>query len=184
MGPFLVVSFVALALTAWQVRADRSVFERFFAAMDPLVVMAGASVAGTAAIVYLLEASDFALLGPGGWREAISVIAWTVPLAAAVAIGADLVLRYPEDINVAMPDALRFYPAIAVFVEIALHAVPVAVLVAALGMPTGLDVPFWRGPRPRASTSGSSCRASTGCTPTRTIWSIRWCGAIRSPSSC
>ncbi len=144
MGPFLVVSFVALALTAWQVRADRSVFERFFAAMDPLVVMAGASVAGTAAIVYLQEASDFALLGPGGWREAISIIAWTVPLAAAVAIGADLVLRYPEDINVAMPDALRFYPAIAVFVEIALHAVPVAVLVAALGMPTGMNVTFWR----------------------------------------
>jgi hypothetical protein len=43
-----------------------------------------------------------------------------------------------------MPDALRFYPAIAVFVEIALHVVPIAVLVAILGMPTDFDATFWR----------------------------------------
>ncbi len=41
-------------------------------------------------------------------------------------------------------DALRFYPAIAVVVEVALHAVPIAVLVMLLGMPTGLDATFWR----------------------------------------
>ena len=60
------------------------------------------------------------------------------------AIAADLVLRFAEDTNVALPDALRFYPAIAVFVESALHIVPIAVLVSFFGMPTGLDATFWR----------------------------------------
>ena len=78
------------------------------------------------------------------WKGAVSTIAWAVPLLAVAAIGADLVFRYAEDTNVAMPDALRFYPAIAVFVEIALHVVPIVVLVAILGVPTGLDATFWR----------------------------------------
>ena len=65
-------------------------------------------------------------------------------LIAASAIAADLLLRFDEDMNVAMPDALRFYPAIAVLVEIALHLVPIAVLVGLLGAPTAIDITFWR----------------------------------------
>ena len=143
-GPILVASFVAVALTAWQVQVDRSVFERFFGALDPVGVVAGAAVVGVVAIASLQANSDFAVLGPGTWSHAVSIIAWAVPLLAAAAIGADLVVRYAEDTNVAMPDALRFYPAIAVFVEFTLHAVPIALLVAMLGAPTGLDATFWR----------------------------------------
>ena len=143
-GPFLMISIVAVALTAWQVQVDRSVFGRFFGGLDPIGVMTGAAAVGVVAIAYLQGTSDFTVFGPGAWREAVTIIAWAVPLLAAAAIGADLVFRYPEDSNVAMPDALRFYPAIAVFVETALHTAPVAVLVAILGMPTGLDRTFWR----------------------------------------
>ncbi len=144
MAAFLVISIMAIGLTAWQVRVDRSVFEPFFGSVDPVWVMTGATIVGFGTIAYLEQASDFAVLGPGPWRDAVSVIAWMVPLLAAAAIGADLVLRYAEDTNVAMPDALRFYPAIAVFVEVVLHAVPIAVLVAIFGPPTGFDVTFWR----------------------------------------
>ncbi|MCP4083515.1 MAG: hypothetical protein GY745_00440 [Actinomycetia bacterium] len=144
MGPFLVISVLAVALTAWQVRVDRSVFERFFGAAHPVMVIIAAVIAGVVAIGYLQDSSDFAVLGPGTWTEAVSIIAWTVPLFAAVAIGADLVLHHAEDTNVAMPDALSFYPAMAVFVEIALHLVPIGVLVAVLGPPTGLDATLWR----------------------------------------
>jgi hypothetical protein len=144
MGPFLLISIMAIALTAWQVQVDRTVFERFFGALDPVGVMTGVSVVGIVVIAYLQAISDFAVLGPGTWTDAVVIIAWAVPLLAATAIGADLVFRYAQDMNVAMPDALRFYPAIAVFVEIALHAVPIAALVAILGMPTGFDATFWR----------------------------------------
>ena len=144
MGPFLTICIVAVTLTAWQVQVDRLVFERFFGARNPTGVMTVVAVVGVIAMAYLQGTSNFAVFGPGAWRDVISITAWAVPLLAAAAIGADLVLRYAEDTNVAMPDALRFYPAIAVFVEITFHVVPIAVLVAILGMPTGLDVTFWR----------------------------------------
>lgn len=144
MAPFVMISVVAVALTAWQVHVDRSVFQRVFGSMNPIGVMTGAAIAGFLAMAYLEQTSDLAVFGPGRWSDAVSTIAWSVPLLAAVAVGADIVLRYAEDTNVAMPDAVRFYPAIAVFVEIALHTVPIAVLVAVLGMPSGFDVTFWR----------------------------------------
>ncbi len=144
MGPLLLVSVAAIALTAWQVQDDRSVFEPYFGPLDPIGVMAGAAVGGAVAMAYLQGTSEFAVLGPGAWTDVVTIIAWAVPLLAAAAIGSDLVVRYAEDTNVAMPDALRFYPAIAVFVELALHVVPIAMLVAVLGMPTGVDATFWR----------------------------------------
>ena len=144
MGVFVVIIVVAIALTAWQVSTDRSVFEDYFGAANPMVVMVGAAAAGAIAMAYLQGSSSFAIVGPGTAKDAVSVIAWAVPLLAIVAIGADLVVRFDEDANVALPDALRFYPAIAVFVELVLHVVPIAVLVAFLGMPTGLNATLWR----------------------------------------
>jgi hypothetical protein len=141
---FLVLSVGAVVLTAWQTDVDRSVFERFFGAVNPTGVMILAALVGVIAMAYLEGSSDFTMLGPGTSRDAMLVIAWAVPVLTAAAIGADLVLRFPEDTNVAVPDALRFYPAIAVFVESTLHLAPIAVLVALLGPPTGLDVTFWR----------------------------------------
>lgn len=143
-GPVLVFAAVAVALTAWQVQVDRSVFEPYFGALDPVAVMAITGVVGAAGLAWLQGASGFAVHVPGTERDALAVIAWVVPLFATAAIGADLVLRFPEDTNVALPDALRFYPSIAVFVEVALHALPIAVLVALIGTPTGLDATFWR----------------------------------------
>ena len=143
-GPVLLISIVAVALTAWQVQVDRSVFEPFFGGINPVGPMIGAAIVGLAAIAYLQRISDFTVFGPRPWRDAVSVTALGVPLLTAAAIGADLGLRYAEDTNVAMPDALRFYPAIAVFVEISLHAAPIAILVRTLGMPTGLNETFWR----------------------------------------
>ena len=144
LSPFLLISLVAIALTAWQAQIDRSVFERFFAAMNPVWVVAGTAAVGALALAYLRAVSELAVFGPGAWTDAVPFIAWVVPLFAVAAIGADLLFRYSEDMNVAMPAALRFYPAIAVVVEIALHAVPIAVLVAIFGAPTGFDATLWR----------------------------------------
>jgi len=69
MGPFLATVIVAVALTAWQVRVDRSVFERFFGALDPIGVMIGIAVVGVISMAYLQGTSDFAVLGPGAWRD-------------------------------------------------------------------------------------------------------------------
>jgi len=141
---FVVISLGAVALTMWQTCIDRSVFERYFGALNPVGVITGASMVGVIAIVWLQQHSAFRMVGPGSASGAVTIIAWVVPVMVVVAIVADFVLRFAKDANVALPDALRFYPAIAVFVEIVLHAVPVAVLVAVLGSPAGLDATFWR----------------------------------------
>ncbi len=144
MEALVAISVAAVALTGWQVRVDRSVFENLFGATTPIAVMVAVAFVGVAGMGYLQGSSDFAASGPGAASGAAVVVAWSVPLLAAAAIAADLVLRFDEDMNVKMPDALRFYPVIAVFVEIMLHLVPLAVLVSILGMPTGLDSTFWR----------------------------------------
>lgn len=140
----MAIVVIAVGLTAWQVHVDRSVFERFFGVLHPTLVMAGAAVAGTMAMASLQRSSSFAVAGPGSGTDALRFAAWAVPLFAAGAIVADVALRFAEDTNVEMPDAVRFYPSIAVFVELAFHVVPIALLVAVLGAPTGLDTTFWR----------------------------------------
>ena len=124
-------------------QVDRSCSSAF-GGLDPMGVMTGVAVVGVFAMAYLQGTSSFAVLGPGAGGHAMSIIAWAVPLLAAAAIGSDLVFRYAEDVNVAMPDALRFYPAIAVFVEIALHVVPIAVLVATAGDADRVRRDLWR----------------------------------------
>ena len=89
-GIVVVIGVLAVTLTAWQVRVDRSVVERFFGALLPTAVMVGAAIVGVVALAYLQGTSDFAVTGPGTWTEAVSIIAWAVPLLAAAAIGADL----------------------------------------------------------------------------------------------
>jgi len=151
LGPFVVVCGVAVALTAWQVSDDRSVFEPYFGPMAPVAVMVGMAVVGVVAMAYLQASSDLAVVGPGDGRSAAAVVAWAVPLLAAAAIAADVVFRFAEDTNVAWPDALRFYPAIGVFVDVALRTVPIAVLVAIFGMPSDVDSLIWRIAVPVAS---------------------------------
>ena len=144
LGPFGAVSMVAVALTAWQVAVDRTVFDRFLGPVSPVGAMLGAAVVGTLAMAWLQAHSSFSVLGPGSPRSAAAAVACIVPLLALLAVGADVLLRFDEDANVALPDALRFYPAIAVFVEIALHLVPITALVALFGPVTDLGPSFWR----------------------------------------
>ncbi len=144
IGPLVAVTVLAVALTAWQVQVDRTVFERVLGPLDPVLVMVAGGIVGIAAMAHLQGTSDLAVLGPGGSADAVRAIAVAVPLLAAAAIAADVLVGFPQDMNVTMPDALRFYPAVAVFVELVLHVAPVAALVALVGAPTGLDATFWR----------------------------------------
>ena len=54
---------------------------------------------------------------------------------------ADFFIRYPEDINVPVPEALLFYPAVGFVAEIAFHVLPLALLLFVLAplIPPGRD---------------------------------------------
>ncbi len=63
-------------------------------------------------------------------RFAVAALAALPFMAAITAL--DLVAPFPADINVPLPAALAFYPAMGFFAQLALHVIPFAVLLVAL----------------------------------------------------
>ncbi len=142
----LATTIAAVALTTWQVRVDRSIFEPFFGALSPVGVMAGVAIVGAIAMAPC-KAPRLRDGGPGRREGRGPGHRLGSPAAtAAAAIGADLLVRYPEDTNVAMPDALRVLPPRSPCCRRArsVHVTDRRIHRVVLGMPTGSDSTFWR----------------------------------------
>ena len=63
-------------------------------------------------------------------RETLRGIALSAILATALGVAiviADIFIRYPQDTNVPVPQALLFYPAVGFVAEIIFHLVPLAI---------------------------------------------------------
>ncbi len=136
-------ALIAVALSVVQTHLDRSVFARYVGAADPVAVMIV-----VAALAFLslasLRSHGFQIVSGEGVVAGLRFTAAVAPLFALAAIGADLLFRYPRGMNVPAPDAFFFYPAIGFVVEVCLHAVPLAVLIALFarsGTPSGRT--FW-----------------------------------------
>lgn len=65
-------------------------------------------------------------------RDLLEVMTFAIPFMVLVTI-ADLVLHFPQDINLALPYALLFYPTMGYVAQLALHVVPLAILMPLLG---------------------------------------------------
>ena len=140
-GVVAVIGLSASALTLAVQRSDPAAFDRIFGGLPPAGVVIGVSVLAYPLLRYL---------GDRGWGlcESGGPVWWTVLVGAvllsSVAIVADLALRFPEDMNVASPRALAFYPAVAWVVEVVLHTLPLVLLVAAFGSPDSVgETRFW-----------------------------------------
>ncbi len=128
-GPWVAVSGVA-TLGAAALRAQGfQGLQRFIGPLNPAITVAAAGAAGLGALVFLEHR--------GFWRCATSAetvrgiavaTAAAVPLAA-VAIGVDVASGFPEDTNLAWPQAWLAYPAVAVVAETAVHLLPLSGLV-------------------------------------------------------
>ncbi len=121
---------MALALTALLVPASGAYFSRFFGPVSPLLAVAGAAAAGGGALA-LLSRHGFTIVGRDTWRG-IGLSAACAVALGAVAIIADIVIRYPRDLNVPLPQALAFYPAIGLVAEVVFHLLPLALLLPVL----------------------------------------------------
>lgn len=165
-----IVTTVVVAMTIVQTNADRSVFERYVAGLHPVLVMLGVAAAALVSLPYLASRGWPMLPEPGTIGEAAVLTAVAVPLFLAAAVGADLILRFPEDMNAPLPDALLFYPAIGFLVEVVLHAVPLALLVAAFGgAPDPAEPSFWLMIVPIAMLEAGIQAAFAGSIPTATF---------------
>jgi hypothetical protein len=123
-------AFAAVMLTVVQTRLDRTVFVRYLGGTDPVAAMLVVSVLAFASLAYLRSAGSLQIVGEGSLLAGLRFTAAVTPLFALAAIVADLVLRYPQDMNVSLPGAVFFYPAIGFVVEVCLHALPLALLAA------------------------------------------------------
>lgn len=139
-----VTALVAVALSVVQTHLDRSVFAPYLGATNPVGVMIVVSAFAFLSLAYLRSHGSFEIVGGEGVLAGLRFTALVAPLFALAAIVADLLLRYPRGMNVPAPDAFFFYPAIGFLVEVSLHAVPLALLVALFarsGIPS--DRTFW-----------------------------------------
>jgi hypothetical protein len=123
-----VIALMAVALSVVQTHLDRSVFARYLGTANPAAVMILVSALAFVSLGYLRSHGSFEIVSGQGLLAGLQVTAVVAHLFAVAAIGADLLLRYPRDLNVSVPDAFFFYPAIGFLVEVGLHAVPVALL--------------------------------------------------------
>jgi hypothetical protein len=101
--------------------------------LHPVGAVVVLALLGTGCLLWLRSVDWFRVAGPGSVVDGVVIAVVAAPVFAVVAIAADLVLRFPADTNVRLPDALAFYPSIGFAAEIALHVVPLALLVALFG---------------------------------------------------
>jgi len=125
---YLLLSGLVLAFTAALLPSSAPYFARFFSDANPLLVVAATSVIGGAALVVLQSRGGFAVLRGRRTLRGIGLSAALAALLAAAAVAADLLFHYPEDLNVPVPAALLFYPAIGFVAEAVFHLVPLALL--------------------------------------------------------
>lgn len=131
------VSLAVIGFTAILSLFPGRPFQPYFGNTHPLVVVALVTVAGVVSLVFLHSRGWFAIVSTGMSRRGLAVSATIATLFAITVVPADVVIRFPRDMNVPPPQSLFFYPAIGYVVELTFHAFPLALLLALLR-------PFWK----------------------------------------
>ncbi|UCF62378.1 MAG: hypothetical protein JSV37_06680 [Anaerolineaceae bacterium] len=125
---YLLLSLIALIFIVILLPSSDAYFRRFFGEMNPIIVTILASIIGAIALWQLQARYNFVLfMGKGTIRGVLMSAAFATMLAIAIVI-ADFIIRYPEDMNVPVPQALLFYPAVGFVAEIIFHALPLMLL--------------------------------------------------------
>ena len=141
MSGIAITGVIATVLAIVASRAESGSFDPYFGPVPPWTAVVGVSLL---AFPVLRGLADRGWDLWGGDRSEWLLIAAAALVLAAVAIVADLVVRFPENMNVPAPASLAFYPTIAWVVEVVLHAVPLLALIVVFGSPDSTaDIRFW-----------------------------------------
>lgn len=127
------VSFAALGFTALASLFPGTPFQRYLGSINPILAVALVTAVSFGSLGFLHSRGWFQILAKGKGRQGVVVSAAIATLFAIAVVPADLIIRFPQDMNVAPPQSLFFYPAIGYVVEVALHALPLAILLALFG---------------------------------------------------
>ena len=110
-----------------------ALFRQYLGPVDPRLMVVVVFAVGAAALQRLDASDHFVAWAPAEARRGIPVAVTAALAFAGLAIAIDAVVGYPADINVVVPDALLFYPGIALVAETMFHLVPLWALVALAG---------------------------------------------------
>jgi hypothetical protein len=129
---YLGLSAAALVLTVAISRTSAASFARFYGGAEPAVVVIAASLAGGVALAWLRSRYGFRVLRGRATLRGIAVSAALATVLAVPIVLVDTALRYPEDTNVPVPQALAFYPAVGYVAELVFQVVPLAIILLVL----------------------------------------------------
>ncbi|WP_411965125.1 hypothetical protein [Haloferax sp. YSMS24] len=124
---FGLLSGVVIVFTGLLTRLSPQVFAPYFGELPPVAVMLGIVALGGVVVSFFLTRGWFVVFEPGDVRRRALLVAGPPTLLATGMALVDSVAVLPEDINVAVPLSLLFYPTIAVVVEVLFHLLPLAV---------------------------------------------------------
>lgn len=125
------LSFGVVALTALAYFSDRLVFEKFLGRLNPLLASLGIVLIGGILLIYFVLQGWFVIFKADGpirflWLSGLAF------LLAVIMILVDLKISFPEDLNVAFPQSLLFYPVVGYAAEILFHMLPLFILLTLL----------------------------------------------------
>jgi hypothetical protein len=129
---YFALSLVALIFIVILLPSSGPYFRRFFGGTNPVWVLVAASVLGAAALWVLRSRYGFAILKGRTTLEGVVQAALLAAVPGVAIVIADIIIRYPQDMNVPVPQALLFYPAVGFVAEIMFHVLPFALLLLAL----------------------------------------------------
>ncbi|UCD38418.1 MAG: hypothetical protein JSW54_02775 [Fidelibacterota bacterium] len=145
---YLTLSVVSLLFFVFLLPSSGAHFRRFFGETSAILVIVAASVAGGAALWVLRSSYGFTIFKGRGTLRGMALSAGFATVLGVAIVIADLVIRYPEDLNVPVPQALLFYPAIGFVAEIVFHILPLTLLLLVfkpLAKPLGRERVVWLG---------------------------------------
>lgn len=129
---YFLLSLAALSTTVVLLPESRPYFRRFLGGPNPILVVIVASGSGAAALWLLYSRYGFTILKGRATLRGMALSAGIATLFAVAIIIADFFIRYPENMNVPVPQALLFYPAIGFVAEIVFHILPLTLLLLVL----------------------------------------------------
>ncbi len=126
------LAYVGLAAgvagATWLVQSGSPLhFRRFLGAADPIAAMVLVGLLGLVLLSALHARGWFAIFEVENLRS-LGFIGWLATALASAAVLLDLAIAFPADMNVPLPAALLFYPAIGFLVEVMFHLLPLTLL--------------------------------------------------------
>lgn len=128
-GPALAVLSVIVVACIFAVSSTDGVsFASYFGNVPPIAAAILVCLAGIAALYVLDKHHDFSVFKRRlSSRQFLIAVAAAIPFMVFVTV-ADLAIGFPVNINVPLPAAILFYPAMGYVAQMALHIVPLAIL--------------------------------------------------------